>query len=232
MIKLVGLLLYLIKPATAGCEAMSCGRVTNISHPFWLRDPRQPPCGGLSSFELSCEDGLPILVSSYNSSYYRHDIFYGNKSFWVRNKNFNDEGCAIPNYDIRVDLPGFFRVSAVNTELRFFYNCWAPPPIYTTRIDCAMVTTRRHRRHHRTDATRQGHRFCCETEEEKGVAQKTSSVSSRIDFWWSGEQPMLTGNAQLATDGAVMTMHRRHSCVSSRTDGTVPGIAVSSIRSP
>ncbi|THU53075.1 hypothetical protein C4D60_Mb10t10610 [Musa balbisiana] len=141
MIKLVGLLLYLIKPATAGCEAKSCGRVTNISHPFWLRDPQQPPCGGLSSFELSCEDGLPILVSSYNSSYYLHDIFYGNKSFWVRNKNFDHEGCAIPNYDIRGDLPGYFRVSAVNTELRFFYNCSTPPSNYTARIGCAPNAT-------------------------------------------------------------------------------------------
>ncbi|XP_064943556.1 LEAF RUST 10 DISEASE-RESISTANCE LOCUS RECEPTOR-LIKE PROTEIN KINASE-like 1.2 isoform X2 [Musa acuminata AAA Group] len=141
LLLLVSCIAYPLKPAMAGCEAKSCGRVTNISHPFWLRDPRQPPCGGLSSFELSCEDGLPILVSSYNSSYYLQDIFYGNKSFWVRNKNFNDEGCAIPNYDIRVDLPGFFRVSAVNTELRFFYNCWAPPTIYTTRIDCAPNAT-------------------------------------------------------------------------------------------
>ncbi|URE44182.1 STYKc [Musa troglodytarum] len=132
---------YPIKPATAGCEAKSCGRVTNISHPFWLRDPQQPPCGRLPLFELSCEDGLPVLVSSYNSSYYLHDIFYGNKSFWVRNKNFDHEGCAIPYYDIRVDLPGFFRVSAVNTELRFFYNCSAPPPIYTAKIDCAPKAT-------------------------------------------------------------------------------------------
>ncbi|CAL9121971.1 unnamed protein product [Musa acuminata var. zebrina] len=46
-----------------------------------------------------------------------------------------------------------------------------------------------------------------------------------MDFWWCGEKPMLAGNADLATDGAVMTMHRRHSCVSARTDGTVPGIA-------
>ncbi|RRT33149.1 hypothetical protein B296_00055902 [Ensete ventricosum] len=106
MIKLVGLLLYLTKPATAACEAKSCGRVTNISHPFWLRDPQQPPSGFRhTSFELSCEDGLPILVSSYNSSYYLYDIFYGNKSFWVRNKNFDDEGCAIPYYDMREDSP-------------------------------------------------------------------------------------------------------------------------------
>ncbi|XP_064985475.1 LEAF RUST 10 DISEASE-RESISTANCE LOCUS RECEPTOR-LIKE PROTEIN KINASE-like 1.1 isoform X4 [Musa acuminata AAA Group] len=48
-----------------------------------------------------------------------------------------------------------------------------------------------------------------------------------MDFWWSGEKSMLAGNADLATDGAVMTMHRRHSCVSARTDGTVPGIASS-----
>ncbi|KAJ8479468.1 hypothetical protein OPV22_023195 [Ensete ventricosum] len=134
---------YLIKPATAaGCAAKSCGRVTNISYPFWLRDPQQPPCGfPHTSFELSCEDGLPILVSSYNSSYYLRDIFYGNKSFWVRNKNFDHEGCAIPYYDIRADLPVLFRVSAVNTELRFFYNCSAPSSIHTTRIDCAPNAT-------------------------------------------------------------------------------------------
>ncbi|CAL9771014.1 unnamed protein product [Musa acuminata subsp. burmannicoides] len=81
LLLLVSCIAYPLKPAMAGCEAKSCGRVTNISHPFWLRDPRQPPCGGLSLFELSCEDGLPILVSSYNSSYYLQDIFYGNKSF-------------------------------------------------------------------------------------------------------------------------------------------------------
>ncbi|CAL9199285.1 unnamed protein product [Musa hybrid cultivar] len=45
-----------------------------------------------------------------------------------------------------------------------------------------MVTTRRHRRHHRTDATRRGHRFCCETEEEKGVAQKTSSNGFLVEW--------------------------------------------------
>ncbi|RWW90387.1 hypothetical protein BHE74_00000494 [Ensete ventricosum] len=143
LLLLMSSIAYLIKPATAaGCAAKSCGRVTNISYPFWLRDPQQPPCGfPHTSFELSCEDGLPILVSSYNSSYYLRDIFYGNKSFWVRNKNFDHEGCAIPYYDIRADLPVLFRVSAVNTELRFFYNCSAPSSIHTTRIDCAPNAT-------------------------------------------------------------------------------------------
>ncbi|XP_039120022.1 cysteine-rich receptor-like protein kinase 26 isoform X2 [Dioscorea cayenensis subsp. rotundata] len=62
------------------CAPSSCGNLTNIRHPFRLKD--DPPNCGDSNYELTC-DGLnrTILTVSSNHSYYVTNITYRDYSF-------------------------------------------------------------------------------------------------------------------------------------------------------
>ncbi|WOL02828.1 hypothetical protein Cni_G11547 [Canna indica] len=127
----------LIRPAAAGCELKNCGRLANISQPFWLRDLQQPGICGSPAFELTCEDNLPVLVNVNYPFLHIQDIFYQNKSFLVNNSYFSAGDCQIPHHNLSLNHPDRFRVSSANRELFFFRNCTAPPSNVAKMVQCA-----------------------------------------------------------------------------------------------
>lgn len=77
--------------AIYGCVPSRCGEITNISHPFRLRD--DPPNCGDRRYELSCENDVALLTL-YNGTYRVLGINYNNFTIRVVDIGIEDGNCA------------------------------------------------------------------------------------------------------------------------------------------
>ncbi|XP_062194666.1 LEAF RUST 10 DISEASE-RESISTANCE LOCUS RECEPTOR-LIKE PROTEIN KINASE-like 1.2 isoform X3 [Phragmites australis] len=131
------LLAFFLRAATAAagpaqassCLHKACGDL-NISYPFWLEEPRRPPCGP-PSFQLKCNSSGAFLSHSVHQSYRVLSIFVENNSFHVVDDNLPlATGCPAPWFNISLGIGlAPFLISKANTELLFLANCTDPLPV-------------------------------------------------------------------------------------------------------
>ncbi|ESW33442.1 hypothetical protein PHAVU_001G069700 [Phaseolus vulgaris] len=88
-------LLHLIHGENA-CPPSSCGKISNISHPFRLKE--DPKGCGLSSYELSCENNI-ALFSLYSGTFHVQAINYNNFTIRVVDPGLQQTNCSsLPRY--------------------------------------------------------------------------------------------------------------------------------------
>jgi hypothetical protein len=124
------------------CPATSrCVNVT-ISYPFWLRETAaQRPCG-LSDFEVTCFNTIPVLRTSLGSGFAIIGISYPERGLRVVDQGKLDllrasnscQARPIMNTSVKLGIP--FRIDPANLNLTL-YNCTMTSP--------AAVAERRHR---------------------------------------------------------------------------------------
>ncbi|KAH0458431.1 hypothetical protein IEQ34_013746 [Dendrobium chrysotoxum] len=103
------------------CRPKSCGNLTNVTFPFWLRE-LQPDYCGLPSFELLCEDETPKLIMA-PEEYHVLDISYDRRTATVSLAKFAAKNnCFLPFHGLSFALTPF-SISSLNRELLFVYNC-------------------------------------------------------------------------------------------------------------
>ncbi|KAJ1377144.1 Wall-associated receptor kinase, galacturonan-binding domain [Sesbania bispinosa] len=78
------------------CSPSSCGKITNISHPFRLKD--DPANCGDPRYELTCENNITVL-SLYSGKYYVKAINYRNFTIRLVDPGIEEANCSsIPRY--------------------------------------------------------------------------------------------------------------------------------------
>ncbi|CAO2204759.1 unnamed protein product [Urochloa humidicola] len=126
----VALLLQLSAIATSQASEPDCSSPKacgglNISYPFWLEEPGQPPCGS-PPFQLKCNGSGAFLSHSMFQAYRVVSIFTHNNSFHVVDENLPlATGCPAPCFNISLTMAGLgaFAISKANGELRFLSRC-------------------------------------------------------------------------------------------------------------
>lgn len=107
------------------CEAKSCGNLTDITYPFWLRD-QQPDCCRFPAFELHCHDERTASIQVAQERYLVLNISYESQTILARPSIAGREGCFVPNNNLSLSLLPFY-VSSVNRELIIAHNCTVLP---------------------------------------------------------------------------------------------------------
>jgi len=80
------------------CPPSSCGKISNISYPFRLKD--DPKHCGDSRYELSCENNEATLYL-YSGKYYVQSINYNNFTIRVADPGVMESNCAsLPRYSL------------------------------------------------------------------------------------------------------------------------------------
>ncbi|XP_020961026.1 uncharacterized protein LOC107647792 isoform X1 [Arachis ipaensis] len=85
------------------CRPSSCGKITNIKHPFRLKD--DPASCGDSRYELSCENNRTLLYLFPGISYHVQAINYNNFTIRLVDPAISDSGddCStLPRYSLSV----------------------------------------------------------------------------------------------------------------------------------
>ena len=78
------------------CAPSSCGKISNISHPFRLRG--DPPLCGDPRYELACEDNITAL-SLFSGKYYVQSINYNNYTVRIVDPGLKEDDCSsFPRY--------------------------------------------------------------------------------------------------------------------------------------
>ncbi|KAL2318518.1 hypothetical protein Fmac_032394 [Flemingia macrophylla] len=78
------------------CPPSSCGRITNISHPFGLKGDRKS-CGK-NRLELACENNVTVLYL-YSGKYHVQAINYDNYTIRVTDPGVQQSNCSsLPRY--------------------------------------------------------------------------------------------------------------------------------------
>ncbi|WJX16546.1 hypothetical protein P8452_06558 [Trifolium repens] len=78
------------------CPPSSCGKITNIQHPFRLNDD-PTTCGDLR-YELSCENNMTVLTL-FSGKYYVKSINYNNYTIRLVDPGIEEGDCSsIPRY--------------------------------------------------------------------------------------------------------------------------------------
>ncbi|WJX10137.1 hypothetical protein P8452_00894 [Trifolium repens] len=78
------------------CPTSSCGKITNIKHPFRLKN--DPTACGDSRYELSCENNITILPL-FSGKYYVQEINYINYTVRIVDPGIEEGNCSsIPHY--------------------------------------------------------------------------------------------------------------------------------------
>ncbi|GAU21214.1 hypothetical protein TSUD_11310 [Trifolium subterraneum] len=78
------------------CPRSSCGKITNINHPFRLKD--DPTTCGDKRYELSCENNMTVLTL-FSGKYYVKSINYNNYTIRLVDPEIQEEDCSsIPRY--------------------------------------------------------------------------------------------------------------------------------------
>ncbi|KAJ1684946.1 hypothetical protein LUZ63_016336 [Rhynchospora breviuscula] len=119
------------------CGPRMCGNVS-ITYPFWISGVHPSYCG-YSSLEIDCQSRKPVLVDSYERSYYLKHVFYENNSFVAISSILENVigDCYIPVFNVSIGL-GPFDISQTNKVLLFFYDCanLQPPSADYLHVTC------------------------------------------------------------------------------------------------
>ncbi|KAJ4794353.1 kinase-like protein [Rhynchospora pubera] len=114
-----------------------CGNLS-ITYPFWINGMHPSYCG-YSSLEIDCQSRKPVLVDSYERSYYLKHVFYENNSFVAISSILENAigDCYIPEFNVSIGL-GPFEISKINKVLLFFYECanLQPPSADYLHVTC------------------------------------------------------------------------------------------------
>ncbi|XLT26340.1 LEAF RUST 10 DISEASE-RESISTANCEUS RECEPTOR-LIKE PROTEIN KINASE-like 2.1 [Arachis hypogaea] len=85
--------------ANTTCAPSSCGKVTNISHPFRLKDDPQN-CGD-ERYELACENNIAVLALFPGKNYHVESINYNNFTIRLVDPGISEDDCStLPHYSI------------------------------------------------------------------------------------------------------------------------------------
>ncbi|MED6137123.1 hypothetical protein PIB30_062055 [Stylosanthes scabra] len=95
------LVLHLHQSLAAGqrqrCVSSSCGKISNISHPFRLKD--DPSNCGNSKYELECVNDVALLRLTEEAEYKVEAINYNNYTIRLVDPNIEDDNCSsLPRY--------------------------------------------------------------------------------------------------------------------------------------
>ncbi|PNX58660.1 wall-associated receptor kinase galacturonan-binding protein, partial [Trifolium pratense] len=78
------------------CPISSCGKITNIRHPFRLKN--DPSACGDPKYELSCENNVTTLTL-FSGKYYLQEINYINYTIRIVDPGIEEGNCSsIPSY--------------------------------------------------------------------------------------------------------------------------------------
>ncbi|KAI4313507.1 hypothetical protein L6164_026482 [Bauhinia variegata] len=78
------------------CGPSSCGKITNISYPFRLKN--DPPNCGNPSYDLACENNITVLYL-FSGRYYVESINYDNLTIRLVDPGVQQSNCSsIPRY--------------------------------------------------------------------------------------------------------------------------------------
>lgn len=107
------------------CEPKSCGNLTNIKYPFWLRN-QQPDYCGFPAFALRCHDEKTASIHVEQEHYLVLNISYESQTIQALPNVAGRKGCSVPNNNLSLSLSPF-KVSSVNRELIIAHNCTVHP---------------------------------------------------------------------------------------------------------
>ncbi|XP_058724593.1 uncharacterized protein LOC131596053 [Vicia villosa] len=129
------------------CPPTSCGKLSNIKHPFRLKD--DPKICGDSRFEFSCENNMTVL-NLFSGKYYVKSIDYRNYTIRVVDPGIVEGDCStIPRYFL---TPANF-TSSYNLNhdglsgYVIYLNCSKPvknDPIYVDTSSCVKWHSKGH----------------------------------------------------------------------------------------
>ncbi|XP_057798650.1 LEAF RUST 10 DISEASE-RESISTANCE LOCUS RECEPTOR-LIKE PROTEIN KINASE-like 1.2 isoform X2 [Salvia miltiorrhiza] len=83
--------------ATTPCSHSTCGIISNISHPFRLRD--DPKNCGDPNYELACENNVTFIYLS-SLKYLVKALNYGNSTIRLADPSINDDTCSFPKHSV------------------------------------------------------------------------------------------------------------------------------------
>ncbi|XP_015972389.2 LEAF RUST 10 DISEASE-RESISTANCE LOCUS RECEPTOR-LIKE PROTEIN KINASE-like 2.2 [Arachis duranensis] len=97
------LLITIVASAAVGhnrrCAPSACGKVTNITHPFRLKD--DPEYCGDRRYELACENNIAVLALFPGKNYHVQSINYNNYTIRLVDPGILEDDCStLPNYSI------------------------------------------------------------------------------------------------------------------------------------
>ncbi|CAJ2674660.1 unnamed protein product [Trifolium pratense] len=109
------------------CTPSSCGKITNITYPFRLKD--DPTTCGDQRYELSCENNMTVLTL-FSGKYYVKSINYNNYTIRLVDPGIQEDDCSsIPryylyasNFTIRLVDPGIQEEDCSSTPCCNLYN--------------------------------------------------------------------------------------------------------------
>ncbi|MED6187189.1 hypothetical protein PIB30_074107, partial [Stylosanthes scabra] len=82
-----------------GCSPSSCGKISNIKHPFRLKD--DPANCGDQRYELSCENNRTVLYLFPGKSYGVEAINYNNFTIRLVDPGISENDCStLPRYSL------------------------------------------------------------------------------------------------------------------------------------
>lgn len=88
--------MVVVREGRCGCAPSGCGKITNISHPFRLRD--DPPECGDRSYELACESNVTVLYL-FSGRYQVLGIDYDNYTIRIVDAGIREGDCSsLPRY--------------------------------------------------------------------------------------------------------------------------------------
>jgi len=91
------------------CPPSSCGKITNITHPFRLMN--DPTSCGDPKYELSCENNITVLTL-FSGKYYVKSINYNNYTIRLVDPGIQEGNCS--------SLPRYFLSSSNLTYFQFY----------------------------------------------------------------------------------------------------------------
>ncbi|KAG1327393.1 LEAF RUST 10 DISEASE-RESISTANCE LOCUS RECEPTOR-LIKE PROTEIN KINASE-like 2.1 [Cocos nucifera] len=111
------------------CQSFDCGNGLNISYPFWLRNDTKSEHCGHEGFQLSCENGIPVLTLSVDTTYYILNIDYVNKILTIVGTDvYHATACPVPRQNFTfwpwTSAPPFY-LTPNDTSVTILLNCSA-----------------------------------------------------------------------------------------------------------
>ncbi|XP_014512738.1 LEAF RUST 10 DISEASE-RESISTANCE LOCUS RECEPTOR-LIKE PROTEIN KINASE-like 1.2 isoform X1 [Vigna radiata var. radiata] len=103
----------------AACEPFSCGKLTNISYPFWSKD--QPGYCGHPKFKLDCQqDNVTIDIMS--QTFQVIDMNQTSKVLTIARLDLLANPCINDHVNVKLD-PEFFNYTSNDDDYTLLYDC-------------------------------------------------------------------------------------------------------------
>lgn len=113
-------------------NSYNCGRITNISYPFWGQN-RLPPCGAGDHFYLKCHENntTTIRISSQTFTVLKIDT----KTHTMKLKRTDlEQNLCSPQYNDTYLFPPPFHYLPTLRNITIYYNCTVPPNLFINSV--------------------------------------------------------------------------------------------------